>query len=56
MPSPKQKCRSRLYKKIAINLKEMKKGVYASPQQAIAVSYSQVREKYPACKRILTKK
>lgn len=50
------KCRSMVYKKIAINLKEMKQGVYVSPQQAIAVAYAQVREKNPSCKRILTKK
>jgi hypothetical protein len=50
------KCKKLVYKKVAINLKEYKEGRYLSPQQAIAVAYSQIREKYPSCKKYLTKK
>ena len=48
-------CRQYLSKKIAINMKEYKEGVYASPKQAIAVSYSQVKKLYPHCKKELSK-
>lgn len=36
-----------LQKKIKANIKEYKNGRWVSPQQAIAVSYSQARKKYP---------
>jgi hypothetical protein len=36
-----------LKKKISENIKEYKKGRWVSPQQAVAVSYSQARKKYP---------
>lgn len=36
-------------------MKEYEKGKYKSPEQAIAVSYSQVRKMRPGCKRILKK-
>jgi hypothetical protein len=53
----KSLCKSRLAKKIAINMKEMKEdGRYVSKAQAIAVAYSQVQKMYPGCKRILKKK
>jgi predicted transcriptional regulator len=35
-----------LKKKIAINIDEYRKGRWVSPQQAIAVSYSQARKKF----------
>ena len=50
------KCRSYLQKKIKKNMAEYKSGRYSSRAQAVAVSYSQVKKKYPACKRSLTKK
>jgi len=34
---------------------EYKKGRYKSPAQAIAVAYSQVQKKRPACKKVLSK-
>ncbi len=43
-------CKDYLGKKIGININE---GIYKSRAQAIAVAYSQVRKKYPQCKRIL---
>ena len=51
----KSKCRKYLSKKIAINIDEFKRGLFKSKKQAIAVSYSQVRKKHPACKRIFKK-
>lgn len=44
--STKKICRSRLKKKISINIKE---GKWKSPKQAVAVSYSQIRKKFPKC-------
>ena len=53
----KSLCKSRLSKKIAINMREMKEeGKYVSKAQAIAVAYSQVQKMYPGCKRVLKKK
>jgi hypothetical protein len=51
----KSKCVKYLQKKIGINMKELKNGLYVSRSQAIAVAYSQVRKKHPSCKRILKK-
>lgn len=51
-----KKCRERLQKKIAINMAEYKSGRYSSRSQAVAVSYAQVKKKYPSCKRHLSKK
>lgn len=51
----KSKCKNYLRKKIAINMEEFKKKRFVSPAQAIAVAYSQVRKKHPACKRMLNK-
>jgi len=51
----KSKCRTYLSSKIKKNMGEYHMGVYDSRSQAIAVSYSQVRKKHPACKRILSK-
>jgi hypothetical protein len=50
---PKSICKSRLSEKIAINMKEYKQGLYKSPKQAVAVSYSQVLKKYPKCRKSL---
>jgi hypothetical protein len=49
-------CKTRLRNKIKINLDEYKKGRYVSRQQAIAVSYAQIKKKYPKCSRSLRKK
>jgi len=46
-----KRCKKYLSKKIAINMNEYKEGRFKSPQQAIAVSYSQVKKKYPSCKK-----
>lgn len=46
-------CRALLSSKISINMKEYKKGVFKSPKQAIAVSYSQIKKKFPSCKKSL---
>ena len=43
-------CKDYLSEKIGININE---GIYKSREQAIAVAYSQVKTKYPQCKRIL---
>jgi hypothetical protein len=51
-----KKCRERLQKKIRINMAEYKSGRYSSRAQALAVSYAQVKKKYPSCKRSLSKK
>ena len=51
--SPKNKCRSYLKNKIRKNMKEYKSGRYSSRAQALAVSYSQVKKKYPKCSRVL---
>jgi len=49
-------CKKKLQKKIKINMAEYKSGRYSSRAQALAVSYSQVKKKYPYCKRYLSKK
>lgn len=47
----KTTCKRFLQKKISINMKEWKEGKYKSQKQALAVSYSQTRKKYPTCKK-----
>ena len=54
--SPSKKCKEHLQKKIRINMAEYKSGRYSSRAQALAVSYAQVKKKYPKCKRSLSKK
>ena len=49
-------CKKKLQKKIKINMAEYKSGRYSSRAQALAVSYAQVKKKYPYCKRSLSKK
>ena len=44
-------CNDMLKNKIATNMKEYKKGRFSSRQQALAVSYSQVKKASPYCKR-----
>jgi hypothetical protein len=44
-------CNEMLKNKIATNMKEYKEGRFSSRQQAIAVSYSQVKKASPYCKR-----
>ena len=43
-------CKRQLQKKIKINIAEYKTGRWVSPKQAVAVSYSQTRRKFPECK------
>jgi len=52
----KSRCKGYLQSKIRINMNEYKSGRFKSRAQAVAVSYSQVRKKHPACKRVLSKK
>ena len=47
----KDKCYKYLKSKIKINMSEYKRGRYSSRQQALAVSYSQTKKKYPGCSR-----
>jgi hypothetical protein len=54
--SLKTKCRSYLGKKIGINMQELKSGRFANRFQALAVSYSQTKKKYPQCSRYLKRK
>lgn len=51
-----KECKKRLSNKIIINMEEYKSGRYKSRQQALAVSYSQIKKKYPSCNRYFTKK
>ena len=50
-----EQCKKELQKKIRINMNEYKSGKYKSPKQAIAVSYSQIKKKYPSCKKYFDK-
>ena len=52
----KKTCRDLLSSKIAINMREYKKGVYKSPKQAIAVAYAQISKKSPRCKKVFSRK
>ena len=48
--TPKEvKCYKYLQNKISYNLDEYKKGKYKSSKQALAISYSQAKSKYPDC-------
>ncbi len=47
----KRSCQTKLKNKIRINMAEYKKGRFSSRQQALAVSYAQVKKKSPSCKR-----
>ena len=48
-------CNELLKNKIRTNMKEYKDGRFSSRQQAIAVSYSQVKKNFPHCKRYFKK-
>ena len=50
------KCKRYLKKKISINMEEYKNGMFVSPAQAIAVSYSQTIKRFPRCKNHLSRK
>ena len=50
------KCRKYLGKKIGINIAEYNRGRWVSREQAIAVAYSEVLNKFPHCKQHLKKK
>jgi hypothetical protein len=52
----KKSCKEKLSEKIRINMREYREGRWKSPQQAIAVSYSQVLKKSPSCKKSLRSK
>lgn len=54
--SLKSKCRSYLGKKIGINMQEFKNGRFSNRFQALAVSYSQTKKKYPQCSKYLKRK
>lgn len=56
--SLKEFCRNKLSNKIRINMKELKSGSkrIKSQSQAIAVSYSQIKKKFPKCSRSLKRK
>jgi hypothetical protein len=47
----KRSCQTKLKNKIRMNMAEYKKGRFSSRQQALAVSYTQVKKKSPGCKR-----
>ena len=47
--SKEVKCYKYLQNKISYNLDEYKKGKHKSSKQAIAISYSQAKNKYPEC-------
>ena len=47
----KRSCQTKLKNKIRINMSEYKKGKFSSRQQALAVSYAQVKKKSPSCKK-----
>ena len=49
----KSLCKERLSEKIKVNMKEWKDGKYKTQQQALAVSYAQVKKMFPHCKRYL---
>jgi hypothetical protein len=52
----KRSCQTKLKNKIRINMAEYKKGRFSSRQQALAVSYSQVKKKSPGCKRFFSRR
>ncbi len=52
----KTSCKASLRRKVAVNIREAKKGRYVSTAQAVAVAYSQVRKARPSCRRVLKKK
>ena len=55
MEKNERRCKNLLKKKVDINLKELKKGVFKSKSQAIAVAYSQVKKMRPSCQKYFKK-
>lgn len=51
-----KRCSDMIAEKIAINMKEYKRGKFQSRKQAIAVAYAQVKKSYPSCRSTITKK
>ena len=49
-------CKDLLKEKVGINMGELKNGRFVSRQQAIAVSYSQVKKMKPLCGKYFTRK
>lgn len=49
----KSDCMNLLKEKISQNMREYRDGLYSSRQQAIAVSYSQVKKMSPYCSRYM---
>ena len=56
MSALSRSCKNKLKNKIKINLDEYKKGRYSSRAQALAVSYAQIKKKYPKCRRSLSRR
>ena len=54
--SLKLKCRKYLSKKIGINMAEYKKGRWSNKKQAIAVSISETKKKFPQCSKYFIRK
>lgn len=52
LKASRTRCKNLLSKKISINMRELKKGKFKNRAQAIAVSYSQVKKKYPSCAKM----
>jgi hypothetical protein len=52
----KSACNQALRKKIRLNMDEYKSGRYSSRQQALAVSYSQIKKSNPYCRRYFSRK
>ncbi len=48
-------CKHKLKQKIKINMKEWKRKRFKSQKQALAVSYAQVKKKFPKCKKYFRK-
>ena len=56
MSALSRSCKNKLNNKIKINLDEYKKGRYSSRAQAVAVSYAQIKKKYPKCRKTLSRR
>ena len=56
MGKMERECKELLKEKVGINMGELKNGRFVSRQQAIAVSYSQVKKMKPLCGKYFTRK
>lgn len=52
----KKQCRAYLSQKIKTNMHELEKGRWSNRAQAIAVSFSQTRKRFPGCQRFFSRK